>query len=241
MADEKRSIRDHVLLFLERQCINGADLAVTHGEQQLRTVASYTKTKLVSVPLPETSFLDNAAPPIQQVDDDEFARPYALCIGELRENKGIEVAMVAAKAADVTLLVAGKSENIEMSQNLFNLASHHDGTFLLDEFLDKSRFDTLILNAKVVLLPYTHFDAQSGILAKAMKANKTIIASDLPALREQAEGYAHISFVPPGETSNLASELRVEMNADHATTEIERCAEPEHEWKVIAQTLLANV
>jgi glycosyltransferase involved in cell wall biosynthesis len=238
-APEKRSLRGHVMMFLERHCIDGADLAVTHGDQQLKTVSSYTTTKLASVPLPKSSFLDQAMRPAQLAPDS--APPYALCIGELRENKGIEVAMSAAQKANVALLVAGKSEDQDLSHRLSGLARLHDRTSLVDEFLDKSRFDGLIFGAKVILLPYTHFDAQSGILAKAMKARKAIISSDLPALREQALGYERIVFVAAGETSELASSLFEAMNTEPEAPVLNREAEPEQEWKALAITLLANV
>lgn len=236
VTELRRSLRDRVLLYLERSSINGVDLAVMHGKQQLATVSSYTKTRLAAVPLPKTSFLDAC---IEDNSAHTVAHSYSLCIGELRENKGVEVAMDAATKARVGLVVAGKSHEEAVSRRLIELAAQYEGIQLIDEFLDKNRFETLILGAHVVLLPYTHFDAQSGILAKAMKAGKQIIASDLPALREQAVGYRRISFVPPNDAEKLADRLQAMMASDIADSALQN-ENPEQEWKAVANVLLTN-
>lgn len=233
---KKRSIRQRVLLHLERRCINGVDLAVTHGERQLKTVSSYSTTKLASVPLPEASFLDETIPAAP-----DSSQSFALCIGELRENKGIEVAMKAAHAAQVPLLVAGKSDDEVLARKLNDLAKLYEATQLVDEFLDKKKFDSLILSAKILVLPYIHFDAQSGVLAKAMKVGKIIIASDLPALREQAEGYSRISFVAAKDTEALTTALIAGMNDSIELSTDAPSTDPTEAWKAVADTLLSNV
>lgn len=237
VAEHRRSLRDHVLLFLERNSINGADIAVTHGDQQLTTVASYTHTKVASVPLPTTSFLDE---PVPSEFQSARSTPYSLCIGELRENKGVEVAIMAAERAGVDLIVAGKSHDETISRRLSTLAAHNPGTVLIDEFLDKSQFDSLLSHARVVLLPYTHFDAQSGILAKAMKAGRPIIASDLPALREQAGDYPAITFVTPGDVEELQARLTLTMSSQ-VLASTPKNEGPEQEWNAVANLLLTNV
>lgn len=234
-----RSVRQRVLRYLERRCIDGADLAVTHGDRQLETVASYTKTKLASVALPQDSFLDEAATTSQVTANS--SGPYALCIGELRENKGVEDAMTAAKLAGVRLLVAGKSHNAAMAAKLLGLASQGADTELIDRFLEKSEFDSLILGASVVMLPYTQFDAQSGIMAKAMRAGKVIVASDLLALREQAAKYSGITFCEPSNPLQLAQALLRAMKAASDSVRVETAATRDVEWGYVAETLVVNV
>lgn len=236
-VENKLSLRQRFLLHLERLCINRVDLAVTHGETQRETVATYASTPTASVPLPTTSFLSSP-----ESGSDVFLElepRYALCIGELRENKGVEIAMTAAKIAQVPLVVAGKSDDEAMAQKLRNIAADHDRTQLFDRFLDKGEFDRLIVDAGIVVIPYTNFDAQSGILAKAMSGNKRIIASDLPAIREQTSGYTNISFVRPSSPSELASRLQSEMASEVAGLPSTH-ADPETEWKAVASVLLGN-
>lgn len=237
VSERRRSLRDRVLLTLERKSINGADLVVTHGDQQLATLSSYTKTQIVSVALPTTSFLDR---PDNIENAFQHTEPFALCIGEIRENKGVAFAIEAAKEAKVDLIVAGKSHSESLADGLAKLADDHSGILIIDDFLDKSQFDSLIGRAHVILLPYTHFDAQSGILAKAMKAGKQIIASDLPSLREQADGYSRVEFVPQGNVKELKSKLTKVMASRPSGTAVEPQT-PEEEWKAVADILLSHV
>lgn len=239
VEEKQRSIRQRVLLFLERRCIEGVDLAVTHGDRQRETVSAYSRKKLASVPLPQDSFLDDAFP--ISLEPSLPVRPYALCIGELRENKGVEDAMTAAGLARVRLVVAGKSHNEAIAVKLSRLSSENIDTELLDRFLEKPEFDRLILNASAVILPYTQFDAQSGILAKAMRAGKPIIASDLAALREQAFGYKAITFVEPANPSHLAQALTAVMNDASDRAAGGSATARGDEWGIVAETLIANV
>lgn len=237
VSEDKQSLRQRLLRAIEKSCINGADLAITHGERQLEIVAEYTSTRVVSVPLPKHSFLDRMEdhlPPLPMPADS-----YSLCIGELRENKGIETAMQAAETVGARLIVAGKSENQDVANELNRVASQHDATLLLDRFLDKPEFDHLIQNARVVLLPYTHFDAQSGVLAKAMKAGRAIIASDLPALREQAANYEQIEFVQPSNSRELGQALFYAMSSEKPSiSPVQQDSTRETEWNVVARTVL---
>lgn len=239
IAAERRSIRHKFLWRLERSCINGVDLAVTHGDVQLQTLKSLTKTRVASVQLPEASFLDS--PSETGTVQSGHKSPYALCIGELRENKGIETAIVAAGIAEVPLLIAGKSDDRDMADRLNRLALLNPKTRLRDEFLERREFDGLIQDASIVVLPYIHFDAQSGILAKAMKSEKFILASDLPSLREQAGDYARIRFFPVAQESALASALIESMLAGQTQSAfLSSSADPSADWKPVVDVLLAD-
>ena len=56
--------------------------------------------------------------------------------------------------------------------------------------------------------PYTHFDAQSGILAKAIAAGLPVVASDLTSLREQNGAHAPARFADIHDRDAFAAALR---------------------------------
>lgn len=202
--DEHIGVRQRVLTWLERRSIAGVDRLVTHGRTQLETLAASTSTPAAAVPLPTGSALDLPGGPPGNVLPRE---PYALCIGELRPNKGVELAMGAAAASGVRLLVAGKSESASLSRDLSALAAASEHVQLRDEFLSAGEFEALIRAAALVVLPYTHFDAQSGILSKAMGAGVPVLAADLPALRDQANCYRRITHTDIHDPQSFASDL----------------------------------
>lgn len=199
------SVRERVLLWLERSCARRCDQVITHGVDQGEIVRGYTSKPVSAVDLPVSSRLEladvatsNAIP----------CSPYALCIGEMRANKGIELAMEAAVRADVPLLVRGAAESPELSYSLARRAAAGRSVDFADEFLSREDFTAYILHAAVIVLPYTHFDAHSGVLAKAVGAGVAVVSSDLASLRAQAGDYPHFTAVDVHDTDAFGAALR---------------------------------
>lgn len=224
------TLRQKFLLRLERWCLDGSDWAVTHGLSQKATIASYSNTPVQSVPLPKSS----ALPAAQSLSDGELLtrraaallpqgwsidEPFALCIGELRPNKGIELAIKAAGIAGVRLLIAGKSDDEDLAKSLEALASAYPLVEIRDAFLEAVEFEALLHTAAVVVLPYTHFDAQSGVLSKAMNAGTAVLASDLPALRDQAGEYSRITFGNAEDAEDFAQATLKAFSAPYSAHE----------------------
>ncbi|MEX5255842.1 glycosyltransferase [Kocuria arenosa] len=193
------SLRQRVILRLERSCMRKVDRIITHGSAQQEIIQANTDIEVLSVHLPLSTRLDfsNAsggdehgeAPQSSETDS-----PFALCVGELRSNKGIEQAIAASKASRVPLRVHGRSEDPELGTELARLAEGSKFSTLDDRFLSRNEFNELLENAAVIVLPYLHFDAQSGVLSKAMNVGARVVASDLQALRDQADSYPAIVF-----------------------------------------------
>lgn len=205
--DTSAGLRQKVLRWLERRCINGVDRAVTHGAPQARLIAGYTRTPVEAVPLPTTTALGQVSSRSPRRPDIVPDEPYALCIGELRPNKGIEQAIVAAAEGGLPLLVAGKSVDPALSSTLSELADTARSVVVHDEFLSKGDFDALIQHAALVVLPYTHFDAQSGILSKAVGAEVDVLAADLASLRDQAADYPLIRYTEVDDPQRFAADF----------------------------------
>ena len=75
----------------------------------------------------------------------------------------------------------------------------------------------------MIVLPYTHFDAHSGVLAKAVGAGTPVVASDLPSLRAQARGYDRFTAADVRDTRAFGATLRAVYD-DAATPRRDRRA-----------------
>lgn len=237
---EHVGIRQRVLSWLERRCIQKVNRLVTHGATQLATLAETTLTPATAVPLPTLSALQ--LPGSRETPGVIPGESYALCIGELRPNKGIELAIAAAAASGVHLLVAGKSESPVLAQELAALAHASKNVELRDEFLPATDFDALIRGAALVVLPYTHFDAQSGILSKAIGTGRPVLAADLPALRDQAREYPHISYTNICDPVLFSAALSNAFDRGTARVESASNAGPDasEQWDAVASAVMGE-
>lgn len=226
------SIRDRLLHKLQRASAHRADRVVVHGAAQRDVVAGWTDREVVSVDLPG----DTRHVQIQPVDG--LATPVALCLGEVRPNKGIETAIEAAALAGVPLTVAGRPEPEWYGDELRRSAAGSPVVLQLD-FLSPEEFAWLLESAKVVLLPYRTFAAQSGVLARAMQLDKQVVLSDLPALREQADGYARARFFPVGNAQEAASALKESVARSDQPAQVGGRLTDRDRWcEVVGQILL---
>ncbi|NYE94602.1 glycosyltransferase involved in cell wall biosynthesis [Psychromicrobium silvestre] len=236
---KEAGFRQRLLMGLETSSMKTADRVVTHGKNQGKTLSEIVGDRLSAVSLPMSSRLSNPQELSKPESSAYDLKDSALCIGELRSNKGVELAMSAADTAQVPLLVAGKSDEEETRVKLAALAASSEYVTLQDRFLERSEFDQYLQSARLVVLPYTHFDAQSGVLTKAMHAKAAIFASDLPSLREQAGDYSAIEFAdhrdPAGFADGLAKAFqagqRAAQNAD---------LEDFSDWKLVAGAVLGG-
>ena len=110
------AVRERVLLWLERSCARRSDQVITHGQDQGEIVRGYTAKPVTAVDLPVSSRLELADAPASSAIP---STPYALCIGELRANKGIELAMDAAVRKHLSKVAAGQGKT---RRDVVNLA-----------------------------------------------------------------------------------------------------------------------
>jgi len=222
------TLRDRVLFALDRRMARAADRIAVHGERQAELVASWSDTPVANVPLPGDSR------PVLRTAEDE--QPYALCIGEVRPNKGIEHAIKAARSLDIRLRVMGMPEPPSYAETLVQLERGLN-TSLEWGYLEADVFNSTLAGAAVVVLPYMTFAAQSGVLAKAIQYSRQVVASDLPSLREQARDYRHIEFVPAGDHDRLRAGM-ISAVSRASTTVIDAGLERKA-WDGVARTLFA--
>lgn len=132
-----------------------------------------------------------------------------LFFGALRPNKGVELleGMMRRLDGDVRLRLAGRGDPAVEQQALS--AADRDARVTAEiEFATLARKRELFRDAHVVVLPYTTFSSQSGVLHDAYGHGRPVVVTDVGALgdavREDGTGFV----VPPNDPEALATAVR---------------------------------
>lgn len=191
---------------IRRAAVVNASSVVVHGTSQEVSFRSRWRRSVVGVDLPKTSpasILRIASTDMFEAGPSKSRGSY-LCLGEIRRNKGIEVAINAARISGSKLAVVGRSIDDEYLIELRALASGAANVTIDAVFLSAPQFQVALLEARAIVLPYLRFDAQSGPLSRAIESGVPVLASRVPALEEQAGDYARVRFFEPGAEDELA-------------------------------------
>lgn len=201
----RKSMRSLVLGCVERLSIRNSDDVIIHGEAQYAAFVEQFGRDPIVTQLPDTTYL-----PVRPFAIPELASVghFHLCLGEVRRNKGVEIAIQAAASAGVRLVVAGAPESVEYEKELATISGGVSNVMFVPRFLSREEFDWALRNASSVILPYTHFSAQSGVATRAAAVGAFILASDLPALKEQLREYSRVEYFSSGSPSSLAALLK---------------------------------
>jgi glycosyltransferase involved in cell wall biosynthesis len=202
----ERSLSARIKSNFASQMKNGVDFIAVHGARQRELVERTAETPVKSFALPGDSYLSEIASD-NRTDLSAFFPALSetfVCLGEIRANKGIEVAIEAARHSGAELMVIGKAIDQLYLNVLREAATGASNIQIRDEFISAEVFDYVLTNCRALLLPYSQFDAQSGVLARAIPKQIRVIASDLPSLREQAAEANHVLFFETGSCAALA-------------------------------------
>jgi glycosyltransferase involved in cell wall biosynthesis len=134
-----------------------------------------------------------------------------LLFGTIRSYKGVDVALRALadlreEMPEVRLLIAGKPwENWASYETLIRALGIEPfvGTDL--RYIPAGEVAKFFLAADLVILPYRHFDAQSGVGAAALAFQKPLIVTDVGGLPDLVEDRGCV--VPSGDWKALAEKM----------------------------------
>jgi len=147
--------------------------------------------------------------------------PTVLFFGALRANKGTTVLCKAIELLppefDVQFHFAGRGD-LEVEQELSRFAATNSRTTAEIGFIGYERKAEVFRNASIVVLPYTEFSSQSGVLHDAYGHGRPVIVTDVGALgntiREDETGL----IVAPGDPVELSRAL-IRLLEDKAQSE----------------------
>lgn len=182
-----------------------------HGEEQLtKFTSAYPNRKARAVELPVVGPVDKLIAKHSGAGDREIiglVKDSLVCIGEIRSNKGYELAIMACQSIGQKLIIIGASIDHQYTTSIKNLVRQGSGTIIVDKFVDTDTFLGILDNCKAILLPYSQFDAQSGILAKCISRGTPFLSSDLRSLTQQADGSELATFFNAGDSHDLATAM----------------------------------
>lgn len=138
-----------------------------------------------------------------------------LFAGFVGPGKGVDVLLAAWRAlrgdAGLPLVLAGAAtppNDAWLASQLTAGDSGPDAPRILGEIPDEREFQGLIERAAVVVLPYRRSSPASGILVRAMRAGRAIVATPVPAVEGLIEDGHSGLLVPPGDAGALAQAIR---------------------------------
>lgn len=134
-----------------------------------------------------------------------------LCFGNIRPYKGVDVllrafAQVAEEDPHAVLVIAGQSwGDWAPYQQLMDELGIADRVGRRLEYIPSDEIEQYFVAADVVALPYTHFDAQSGVGTRALPFGRPLVVTNTGGLPELV--LDEEAVVPAGDADALARAL----------------------------------
>ncbi len=137
--------------------------------------------------------------------------PTVLCFGTLRRNKGIPELLDAIERvgpdAGIRFHVAGRGDP-DLEAAVLAAADRMPQLRAEIDWITPERKTRLLREADLMVLPYTAFSSQSGVLHDAFGSHLPAVVTDVGALRASVVDGAAGWVVDPGDPEALAGALR---------------------------------
>jgi glycosyltransferase involved in cell wall biosynthesis len=148
--------------------------------------------------------------PSRQLRGDLGPRERLLFFGVLRPNKGVDVLLRALeRLPQCDLTVAGGAEESHYHEKVRGLARQFPPgrVELIDRYVSEDEMADCFLGSRLVVLPYTSFTSQSGVLHQALAYGRPVVATDVGALGESVRLWGIGQVVPPCDEVSLANAI----------------------------------
>lgn len=239
-------------LLLRRRCYLTADGLIFHSATNLdqfkRTFASYPTNACV-IPLglvwhgPATeSQMDEARRHLALPEE----RKVVLMFGQVRPNKGLHVLLDAfsqlvAEVPDAFLLIAGDVHpSVDVSRLQRKIQVLPLSSWRWDKrWIPDNELGRYFHAANIVVLPYTSFGSQSGVLTKAYAYGRPLVVTDVGSLGESVRADRSGFVVSPNDHHDLARAIVLLFSQSTMVREFEhniaQVAEEKHSWENVAR------
>jgi glycosyltransferase involved in cell wall biosynthesis len=134
-------------------------------------------------------------------------RDRLLFFGVIRPNKGVHVLLRALeRLPGCDLTIAGEAEEPGYLEQVRGIAGRFPPgrVELIDRYVSEDEVADLFRRSHLVVLPYTNFTSQSGVLHQALAHERPVVATDVGALGECVRRWGIGGVVPPDDVGGLA-------------------------------------
>lgn len=191
---------------LARRLAGAVDVVIVFSEWDRQRAEGWGARSVAVAPLPVLT----CAPPAAEVErwrrrwrEAGGGRPVALFAGQLRADKGLDVAVRAAAAWQGTALLAVVGQDLGGLPRALQLAGVLGVDAAWDEgYVPVERFSAAVAAADVVVCPY-RVASQSAVLAMARALDRPTVSSTVGGLPELSD-----VAVPPDDPAALAAAVR---------------------------------
>jgi glycosyltransferase involved in cell wall biosynthesis len=154
-------------------------------------------------------------------------RDRLLFFGAIRPNKGLHVllrAMERLPGCDLT--VAGAPEQDTYHDQVRALARRlpPERVELVDRYVPEGEVPGYFERSRLVILPYTYFASQSGVLHQALAFGRPVVATDVGALGECVRRWGIGAVVAPDDDRALAEGIERALEPENYRAAVEAIA-----------------
>lgn len=228
-AEKLKGARQSLEVRLSLSTAKNANFVIVHGKAQEVALSKQLALKgVIKVPLPgEDTWVKKNHTRMPRSNAGAF-----LCLGEIRKTKSLELLFEAADKAQLPIKIVGRKTDPAYFENLVALAARSKFCEVQEKFLSQDDFDQELAKAYCLILPYSDFQAQSHVLAKALAFGTPVIVSDIPCLREQANNNDCVLFFENGNATSLAKTM------EEFKFSSQSCSPFSYQWSQVVSEIL---
>jgi glycosyltransferase involved in cell wall biosynthesis len=153
--------------------------------------------------------------PVPSARPDGRARDRLLFFGMIRPNKGVHVLLQALeRLPGCDLTIAGGIEEPHYLERIRRMVQRFSPgrVELIDRYVSEDEATDLFRRSRLVILPYTNFTSQSGVLHQALAHGRPVVATEVGGLGECVRGWGIGQVVPPEDGRRLAEAIELSLN-----------------------------
>src|SRR5262249_35499355 len=160
----------------------GCDALLVHSAGLRETLAEFLGPGHPPIHVTAHGVWRNHEPAPPAAPEAAAGRPRLLFFGTIRPNKGLHVLLRALESLpNCDLTVAGEADEAGYHEQVRKLAARFPAgrIEMLDHYVAEGELPALFERSHLVVLPYTFFASQSGVLHQALAFGRPVVATDV--------------------------------------------------------------